>query len=303
MFIGEKNLVGPSLYGGPPQPVGLWQIAARSSRLFVERVPLVCFYALNWKQKLRPQNHDQDLYQEITITMITLRSETSPTKPGRKYEKVRDGAAVIFLRDGYAGASVDEITRAAGVSKATLYSYFPEKSVMFREAILAEVCDAFRESPFDKPRDGHAADILPNVLTNLADWAAAKQRLRLLRVITAEGVRFPTVAAAYEKSLYIRIINPLAKMIETWIDRGQIDVHDSDRSARQLVAMVTGQVQQHAMLAGTEFTKEQLSTFAQGAARLFLSSHAVASKQHLQTLTPQKVRSGGEAPRAQRLGG
>jgi TetR/AcrR family transcriptional repressor of mexJK operon len=37
----------------------------------------------------------------------------------------------IFLRDGFDGASVDDIARAAGVSKATLYSYFPDKQLLF----------------------------------------------------------------------------------------------------------------------------------------------------------------------------
>lgn len=192
---------------------------------------------------------------------------------------MRDGAAVIFLRDGYAGASVDDITRAAGVSKATLYSYFPDKSLMFSAAIRAEIDNAFRKSPFDKCRNGHPADILPKVLTELADWAAAKPRLRLLRIITAEGVRFPQAAAAYQAAIGDRIINPLETQIKTWIDRGQINIHDSDHSARQLVAMVTGQVQQHAMLTGSEFTKEQLSTFAQAAADLFLCGHAVTDEQ------------------------
>ena len=43
-------------------------------------------------------------------------------KKGRKFDQVLDGAREIFLRDGFEGASVDEIARAAGVSKATLYS-------------------------------------------------------------------------------------------------------------------------------------------------------------------------------------
>ncbi len=41
---------------------------------------------------------------------------------GRKFEQVLAGARDIFLRDGFDGASVDDIARAAGVSKATLYS-------------------------------------------------------------------------------------------------------------------------------------------------------------------------------------
>ena len=52
-------------------------------------------------------------------------------KKGRKFDQVIEGARTVFMRDGYEGASVDDIAREAGVSKATLYSYFPDKRVLF----------------------------------------------------------------------------------------------------------------------------------------------------------------------------
>ena len=188
---------------------------------------------------------------------------------------MRDGAAVIFLRDGYAGASVDDITREAQVSKATLYSYFPEKSIMFHAAMQAELGVAFGKCPFDKREDGDVPDILPEVLTALANWSAAEQRVRLLRIIIAEGMRFPDIVTNYDSAFDRRIIKPLQALINVWIGRGQIKAHDSDQSARQLVAVVMGQVQQHAMLTGYRFTKEQLATCGQAASHLFLCTHTV----------------------------
>ena len=56
---------------------------------------------------------------------------------GRKFTQVLEGARTVFLRDGFEGASVDDIAREAGVSKATLYSYFPEKKMMLIEVARA----------------------------------------------------------------------------------------------------------------------------------------------------------------------
>ncbi len=53
---------------------------------------------------------------------------TPTVKRGRKFDQVLQGAREIFMSDGFEGASVDDIARAAGVSKATLYSYFPDNS-------------------------------------------------------------------------------------------------------------------------------------------------------------------------------
>lgn len=61
-----------------------------------------------------------------------------PVTRGRKFLQVL-GARTIFLRDGFEGAAVDDIAREAGVSKATLYSYFPDKRVMFMEVFRSEL--------------------------------------------------------------------------------------------------------------------------------------------------------------------
>ncbi|WP_408595261.1 TetR/AcrR family transcriptional regulator C-terminal domain-containing protein (plasmid) [Paracoccus marcusii] len=150
---------------------------------------------------------------------------------------------------------------------------------MFHAAMQAELHDAFQKSPFDKLSDEAAADVLPKALTALANWATAEQRVRLLRTVTAEGTRFPHIAAAYNAALTGRIIAPLKAFLDAWIDRGQIDRHDSEHSARQLVAIVMGQVQQHAIMTGSGLTREQLVTCARAGADLFLRGHAGTDQQ------------------------
>ena len=57
---------------------------------------------------------------------------------GRKFDQVLEGARTVFMRDGFERASVDDIAREAGVSKATLYAYFPDKRLLFMEIASAE---------------------------------------------------------------------------------------------------------------------------------------------------------------------
>ncbi len=59
-------------------------------------------------------------------------------RKGRKFDQVLDGARKVFMADGFEGASVDEIARVAAVSKATLYSYFPDKRLLFMEVARTE---------------------------------------------------------------------------------------------------------------------------------------------------------------------
>src|SRR5208282_3212235 len=64
----------------------------------------------------------------------------SPEKLGcdtAKRQQIMDGARRTFLQDGFDGASIGDIVRAAGVSKGTLYAYFPSKEKLF-EALVIE---------------------------------------------------------------------------------------------------------------------------------------------------------------------
>src|SRR3954452_6192188 len=54
-----------------------------------------------------------------------------------KRRQILDGARKVFMDLGFDGASMNEIARAAGVSKGTLYVYFADKSRLF-EAIVEE---------------------------------------------------------------------------------------------------------------------------------------------------------------------
>ena len=59
-------------------------------------------------------------------------------RSGRKFDQVLAGAREVFLANGFEGASMDDIARVAGVSKATLYSYFPDKRILFTEVVTTE---------------------------------------------------------------------------------------------------------------------------------------------------------------------
>ena len=59
-------------------------------------------------------------------------------KKGRKLDQVLLGARDIFLAQGFANANMDAIAKLAQVSKATVYSYFPDKQSLFIEVVKNE---------------------------------------------------------------------------------------------------------------------------------------------------------------------
>ena len=59
-----------------------------------------------------------------------------------KRRQIMEGARTVFLASGFDGASMNDIARAPGVSKGTLYAYFESKYELF-EAII---CGEFAQS-------------------------------------------------------------------------------------------------------------------------------------------------------------
>ncbi|CAM3355097.1 TetR/AcrR family transcriptional regulator [Paracoccus nototheniae] len=193
---------------------------------------------------------------------------------GRKFDQVRNGAAEIFLRDGFSGASVDDIARSARVSKATLYSYFPDKRLMFREVLRSTLDDAFKQLPFDPDQSGPASEALPIIMTGLAQWLMTEPRLHLHRVVIAEAARFPEDAQTYDRTMNDRIVAPLARLIEGWIALDEVRLHDAMTSARQMVAMLIGQLQHRALLDGADLAPDRADDTAAATASLFLAAYS-----------------------------
>ena len=80
-----------------------------------------------------PKNH-------IKVTELeTLEQEVvGRTDGGAKRRQIMEGARQVFLSSGFDGASMNDVARAAGVSKGTLYAYFNSKEELFEAIIRAE---------------------------------------------------------------------------------------------------------------------------------------------------------------------
>ncbi len=86
-----------------------------------------------------------------------------------KRRQILDGARKVFMDLGFDGASMNEIARAAGVSKGTLYVYFTDKSRLFEAMVEEEALEKSRIAfNLDPARDVEAT--LRRVRAELYRW-------------------------------------------------------------------------------------------------------------------------------------
>jgi len=70
----------------------------------------------------------------------------SPLKAARR-ARIVAAALQVFLATGYRGATMEGVAAAAGLSKVTLYGYFPDKDAVFA-AVAQVVLDRLRDAAF-----------------------------------------------------------------------------------------------------------------------------------------------------------
>ncbi|MEQ7125675.1 helix-turn-helix domain-containing protein [Actinopolymorpha sp. B11F2] len=85
---------------------------------------------------------------------------------GRARDKLLDTALRLFVERGYVGVRVEDIAKAAGISRATFYKHFSE-----REEILAELFARLLGREPASPPSGSAAETLPRIRSLLIDTA------------------------------------------------------------------------------------------------------------------------------------
>ncbi|GAA3860096.1 TetR/AcrR family transcriptional regulator [Celeribacter arenosi] len=171
------------------------------------------------------------------IQGVALSIETSRIKRGRKFEQVVAGARSVFLREGFEGASVDEIAREAGVSKATLYSYFPDKRVLFVEIALRE---ALRQAEaYDEQVD---LNLPPNVLLPVAgrkllDFMLSDLGQALYRVAVGESERFPEIGRKFYENGPKLVRDRISEYLSQAAARGEVRIDDFDLAAEQFLEL------------------------------------------------------------------
>src|SRR3954464_7728803 len=73
--------------------------------------------------------------------------------PEERPAQILDAALDVFAEHGLGAARLEDIAKRAGLSKGTIYLYFPNKEALFREVVRQTVVSQIESGE----RDFHAA--------------------------------------------------------------------------------------------------------------------------------------------------
>lgn len=158
-------------------------------------------------------------------------------RKGRKFDQVLDGARDIFLRDGFEGASVDDIARAAHVSKATLYSYFPDKRLLFMEVVKAE-CQRQADAAIEViDKSAPVERVLAEAATHMVGFMLSDFGQSVFRICVAEADRFPELGQIFYQSGPAHVRAELVGFLDCAVGRGELKIDDLPLAADQFAEL------------------------------------------------------------------
>lgn len=158
---------------------------------------------------------------------------TSAVRKGRKFDQVLDGARHVFMHDGFEGASVDEIARVANVSKATLYSYFPDKRLLFMEVATTE-CQRQARHALDKiDAAAEPREVLMQTGLHFLRFVTSDFGQRIFRICVAESDRFPELGQKFYNSGPAVFRAEMAAYFKQAEARGELRMEDHVLAADQ----------------------------------------------------------------------
>lgn len=129
--------------------------------------------------------------------------------PSARVMHLLDTARTAFIAEGFAGVSIDEIARRAGVSKETIYRHFPDKQALFRGALEAMAGQfAMRTAGF-----GGGAAGLEEIARAICDSAVGEGLLSPLWLAAGLSDRMPDFARELQQGQW-RGLGPLRNALE-----------------------------------------------------------------------------------------
>jgi AcrR family transcriptional regulator len=171
-----------------------------------------------------------------------MRDAKSPRSRGRPRklagpQEILPAALRVFAATGFAATRLEDVARAAGLSKAALYLYFDSKEAIFealvRSAVVPNVERVEREI---EAWSGSAAELLRMLLTRLGRAMIESEIAVFPKLIIAEATNFPALADFYRQAVIDRALGLFARVVARGVASGEFRATDPALAARLCIA-------------------------------------------------------------------
>ncbi|WKB52581.1 TetR/AcrR family transcriptional regulator [Eleftheria terrae] len=147
-------------------------------------------------------------------------ADAEPSRRRRKEarpQELLDAALDLFVEKGFAATKIDDVAARAGVSKGTVYLYFPSKEELLKAVIRHNLSLTIAQGgDMVASFEGSTAELMHLVARTWWERVGETQASGIFKLIITEVRNFPDLAQFYEAE----VINPGLQLITGLLQRG-----------------------------------------------------------------------------------
>ncbi|MBN8982336.1 MAG: TetR/AcrR family transcriptional regulator [Rhizobiales bacterium] len=205
---------------------------------------------------------------EALITPSILQDDDSS-----KRRQIMDGAHRVFMEQGFDGASMNEIARAAGVSKGTLYVYFPDKSRLF-EAIVEHDVLELGKLAFNFDPTAPAEETLRDFGRAYVELLCRPGGDSSVRTVMGIAERMPELGKRFYQNVIEHTFNRFAEYLQARVKAGELAIDDCSLASPQFLMMCQATIfQPYIFQAKPAPSKAYIERVVESATKIFLNTY------------------------------
>ena len=186
--------------------------------------------------------------------MPPFSSEACPFRRRRKEARpaeLLEAALALFVEKGFAATRSEEVAKAAGVSKGTLYLYFPSKEELLKAVIQhflgTEIETGIAEAA---AAEGAVAEVMEKLLVTWWTRIYEGPASGVFKLVITEVRNFPEIGEFWVE----RVVAPgqavVSGLLRRGIERGEFQVDDVESAVHSiLMPMILECVHKHSFMA------------------------------------------------------
>jgi AcrR family transcriptional regulator len=174
------------------------------------------------------------------MTSKSLETVARPRRQRRKEarpQELLDAALELFVLKGYAATHSDEVARHAGVSKGTLYLYYPSKEELFKAVVRASLSNLIAEgAELAERHEGPTRELLMDIARIWWERIGSRPAAGLHRVLLAELQHLPELQQFYADEVVAPADALFKRALQRGIERGEFRPMPIDEACYALIA-------------------------------------------------------------------
>ena len=148
---------------------------------------------------------------------------SAPQDPrAARREAILAAALDEFSSQGFTAARLEDVARRAGIAKGTIYLYFRDKETLFQELVRSMLTPVIGTVEALRDVDVPMRTLSEHLLDIFVDQILSTRRREVIRLMIAEGRRFPKLAEFYHREVISRIFAAVRVVLERAAARGEV---------------------------------------------------------------------------------